>query len=205
MIKSVLFICLLALSNLASAGDSAKHTILVVGDSISAAYGIEPELGWVSLLSVKIAQQKNGYQVINASVSGDMTSNGLNRLPDLLKKYQPAIVIIELGGNDGLRGVPLRLIQRNLQKLVEQSKASGARVLLAGMRIPPNYGVRYAEAFHDIYHKVAKQNDIELVPFILDGVGGNGALMQPDGIHPTAEAQPAILSHVWNSLESMLN
>lgn len=205
MIKSVLFICLLALSNLASAGDSAKHTILVVGDSISAAYGIEPELGWVSLLSVKIAQQKNGYQVINASVSGDMTSNGLNRLPALLKKHQPAVVIIELGGNDGLRGVPLRLIQRNLQKLVEQSQASGARVLLAGMRIPPNYGVRYAEAFHQIYHKVAEQNDIELVPFILDGVGGNGSLMQSDGIHPTVEAQPAILTHVWNSLESMLN
>ncbi len=205
MIRSVLFICLLALSNLASAGDSAKHTILVVGDSISAAYGIEPELGWVSLLSVKIAQQKNGYQVINASVSGDMTSNGLNRLPALLKKYQPAIVIIELGGNDGLRGLPLRLIQRNLEKLVEQSQASGARVLLAGMRIPPNYGVRYAEAFHEVYQKVAEQNDVELVPFILDGVGGNGALMQADGIHPTAEAQATILSHVWNSLESMLN
>lgn len=205
MIRSVLFICLLALSNLASAGDSAKHTILVVGDSISAAYGIEPELGWVSLLSVKIAQQKNGYQVINASVSGDMTSNGLNRLPALLKKHQPAIVIIELGGNDGLRGVPLRLIQRNLDKLVEQSQASGARVLLAGMRIPPNYGVRYAEAFHDIYRKVAEENDVELVPFILDGVGGNGALMQSDGIHPTVDAQPAILAHVWNSLKSMLN
>lgn len=205
MIRSVLFICLLALSNLASAGDSAKHTILVVGDSISAAYGIEPELGWVSLLSVKIAQQKNGYQVINASVSGDMTSNGLNRLPALLKKYQPAIVIIELGGNDGLRGLPLRLIQRNLEKMVEQSQASGARVLLAGMRIPPNYGVRYAEAFHEVYQKVAEQNDAELVPFILDGVGGNGALMQPDGIHPTAEAQPTILSHVWSGLEPMLN
>jgi len=205
MIRSVLFICLLALSNLASAGDSAKHTILVVGDSISAAYGIEPELGWVSLLSGKIAQQKNGYQVINASVSGDLTSNGLNRLPDLLKKYQPAIVIIELGGNDGLRGVPLRLIQRNLQKLVEQSQASGARVLLAGMRIPPNYGVRYAEAFHEVYHKVAEQNDIELVPFILDGVGGNGDFMQSDGIHPTVEAQPTILTHVWKSLEPMLN
>lgn len=188
-----------------SAGDSAKHNILVVGDSISAAYGIEPELGWVSLLSGKIAQQKNGYQVINASVSGDMTSNGLNRLPDLLKKHQPTIVIIELGGNDGLRGLPLKLIQSNLQKLVKQSQASGSRVLLAGMRIPPNYGARYAEAFHQIYHTVAKQNDIELVPFILGGVGGNGALMQSDGIHPTAEAQAAILGHVWSGLEPMLN
>lgn len=205
MIQSVLFIFLLLLSNVTSAGDSAKHNILVVGDSISAAYGIEPELGWVSLLSGKIAQQKNGYQVINASVSGDMTSNGLNRLPDLLKKHQPTIVIIELGGNDGLRGLPLKLIQSNLQKLVKQSQASGARVLLAGMRIPPNYGARYAEAFHQIYHTVAKQNDIELVPFILDGVGGNGALMQSDGIHPTAEAQAAILGHVWSGLEPMLN
>lgn len=205
MIQSVLFICLLALSNLASAADSVKHNILVVGDSISAAYGIQPELGWVSLLSGKIAQQKNGYQVINASVSGDMTSNGLNRLPELLRKHQPTIVIIELGGNDGLRGVSLKLIQSNLQQLVKQSKASGARVLLAGMRIPPNYGARYAEAFHQIYHDVARQNDIELVPFILDGVGGNGALMQSDGIHPTAQAQSIILSHVWNSLQPMLN
>lgn len=205
MIQSVLLICLLALSNMASAGDSAKHNILVVGDSISAAYGIEPELGWVSLLSAKIAQQKNGYQVINASVSGDMTSNGLNRLADLLKKYQPAIVIIELGGNDGLRGVPLKVIEDNLQKLVKQSKGNGARVLLAGMRIPPNYGIRYAEAFHQIYHKVARKNDIELVPFILDGVGGNISLMQSDGIHPTAEAQTTILSHVWNGLQPMLN
>lgn len=205
MIRSVLFICLLALSNLASAGDSVKHTILVVGDSISAAYGIEPEQGWVSLLSSKIAQQKNGYQVINASISGDLTNNGLNRLPNLLKKHQPTIVIIELGGNDGLRGVPLKVIQRNLNKLVEQSQASGARVLLAGMRIPPNYGVRYAEAFHQLYYKVAEENDIELVPFILDGVGGNGALMQSDGIHPTAQAQTIILSHVWNGLQPMLN
>ena len=175
-----------------------------MGDSISAAYGMDPQVGWVNLLAGKIAQEKKPYQVINASISGDLTINGLVRLPRLLKKFEPEIVIIELGGNDGLRGVPLDSVQDNIERMVKKARAANAKVLLAGMRIPPNYGPRYTEAFHNIYHKVAQKFEVTFVPFILEGVGGHDQYMQADGIHPNEKGQPIISELVWNKLNGML-
>lgn len=178
--------------------------ILIVGDSISAAYGINPQSGWVNLLANKITQEKIPYQVINASISGDTTINGVNRLPVLLKKYQPDIVIIELGGNDGLRGMQIRIMQQNLEKMIQYSQARGAKILLAGMKIPPNYGKRYTQMFHQVYLELAAKYSVSIVPFLLEGVGGQAALMQSDGIHPTAQAQPRMLKTVWDKLVLML-
>lgn len=178
--------------------------ILVLGDSISAAYGINPESGWVNLLSNKIAQEKKPYQVINSSISGDTTANGLSRLQPLLDKYQPHIVIIELGGNDGLRGLPIDMIKLNLKKMIELCKSRHSKVLLAGIKIPPNYGRRYTEAFYQLYPELEQQHDILLIPFLLEGIGDNSAMMQADGIHPTSAAQNRILDIVWNKLKLML-
>ena len=190
--------------SVAAANLPDERNILIVGDSISAAYGIDPQSGWVNLLANKIAQEKKRYQVINSSISGDMTINGVNRLPNLLKKYQPKIVVIELGGNDGLRGIPINVMKSNLENLVQQSLASGADVLIAGMKIPPNYGKRYTELFHQLYIDLADNYSLPIIPFLLDGVGDQPALMQADGIHPTAEAQPYLLELVWDKLRLML-
>ena len=192
------------LSDVTMAGALDAKKILIVGDSISAAYGINPQSGWVNLLANKITQEKLPYQVINASISGDTTINGLNRLPALLKKYQPEIVVIELGGNDGLRGIQIPVMQENLEKMIQASKASGANILLAGMQIPPNYGRRYTQAFHQVYLDLADNYAISIVPFLLEGVGGNASLMQSDGIHPSAQAQPLILEVAWKQLVLML-
>jgi len=204
MIRYLVLFCLLWLNHSIAMASAAPNKVLIVGDSISAAYGIEVEKGWVSLLASKITQENLPYQVINASISGDMTSNGLNRLPKLLKSHNPDVVVIELGGNDGLRGLPINVIRNNLQRLVELSKESEARVLLAGMRIPPNYGARYAEAFHQIYREIADEHEIELIPFLLEGIGDNARLMQSDGIHPTADAQPLIVRLVWPRIKPLL-
>jgi len=181
-----------------------KGKILVLGDSISAAYGINPKSGWVNLLSNKIAQAKKPYQVINSSISGDTTASGLSRLQSLLDKYQPHIVIIELGGNDGLRGLPVDMIKLNLKKMIEMCETRQSKVLLAGIRIPPNYGKRYTEAFFQLYTELEKQHDILLIPFLLEGIGDNPALMQADGIHPAAMAQNKILDIVWSKLKLIL-
>jgi len=186
------------------AGSNDLKKILIVGDSISAAYGINPQSGWVNLLANKITQEKLPYQVINASISGDTTINGVNRLPALLKNYQPEIVLIELGGNDGLRGTQLRIMQANLERMIQYSHSSGAKVLLAGMKIPPNYGRRYTQSFYQIYLDLAAKYTIPLVPFLLEGVGGQAELMQSDGIHPTAQAQPVIVETVWQQLSQLL-
>ncbi len=175
---------------------SALPTLLVVGDSLSAAYGIAPEAGWVHLL----AQRLQEYQVVNASISGETTSGGRNRLTKALQQYQPAIVILELGANDGLRGLNLKTMQTNLATMIEESQQSGAKVLLLGMRIPPNYGKTYTAQFHQTYYDLAATYDIPLVPFFLEGVGGNRALMQNDGLHPTAAAQERLLENVWSVL-----
>lgn len=192
--------CLLLLWMIPSA--ALANTLLVLGDSISAAYGIDRDAGWVALLQTHIAPQ--GWQVVNASISGDTTGGGLARLPGLLQAHRPQVVIIELGGNDGLRGYPIATLRDNLLALVETSQAQGARVLLAGMEIPPNYGPRYTRAFRDSYREVAEQTRCALLPFLLAGVAIHPEQMQEDGIHPHAEAQASILQNVLPHLTPLL-
>ena len=170
-------------------------TILVMGDSLSAGYGIKVEEGWVALLQQELAKKQQA-KVINASVSGETTSGGLTRLPAVLSQHKPDIVIIELGGNDGLRGQQLKIMQNNLQAMISASQAAGAKIILAGMQIPTNYGPRYTKEFREIYPTLAEKNNAALIPFLLDDVATQRNLMQQDGIHPTAEAQPLILKNV---------
>ncbi|TNE82777.1 MAG: arylesterase [Gammaproteobacteria bacterium] len=185
---------------------SNQSTLLVLGDSLSAAYGVPSETAWVELLKEKLAN--NGHkqwQVVNASISGETTDGGARRLPGLLEKHSPDVVIIELGGNDGLRGFPPNVIESNLASMISQAKDSGALTILVGMQIPPNYGQRYTSMFADIFPKLSDQYDTELVPFFLDGVYDQEGLMQDDGIHPTVEAQPILLNNVWPVLEPILH
>lgn len=183
----------------------AQHPtkVLVMGDSLSAGYGIDIEKSWVSLLEKELTK-KNDVQIINASVSGETSSGGNNRLGALLNEHKPDIIILELGGNDALRGQPLKLLEKNLQAMIDSSKKNNAEVLLTGMQIPPNYGARYSNQFKELYPKLAEKNNIALVPFLLEGIGGRPELMQRDGIHPTAEAQPIIVNNVKPALEKML-
>ena len=204
MLRSLVSIFLLLITSLASASNHTTSTLLVVGDSISAAYGIEAHSGWVTLLATKITQEKKPYQVINASISGDTTISALNRLQPLLNKYQPKIVVLELGGNDGLRGLSLKSMETNLKKMIELCQRHNAKVLLAGMKIPPNYGKRYTEAFYKVYSDLSNKYNTALIPFLLDGIGEKRELMQNDGIHPTQEAQSIIMDTVWNQLKLML-
>ena len=179
-------------------------TLLVLGDSISAAFGLDTRQGWVSLLEQRLAAEGFAYQVVNASVSGDTSAGGLARLPTLLAEHRPQLVIVELGGNDGLRGQAPAQLQQNLAAMVQQSQKAGAKVLILGMQLPPNYGVRYTTAFADVFPQVANQTGAALVPFLLEGVGGVPALMQDDGIHPGAAAQAQLLDNVWLSLKPLL-
>jgi len=176
----------------------------VVGDSISAGFGLDSAEGWVTLLEQRLEQEGLAQPVINASISGDTSAGGLSRLPALLKTHQPAVVIIELGGNDGLRGQSPAELQQNLARMIKLAKNSGARVLLLGMRLPPNYGKRYTQSFAGVYADVAEQQQIAFVPFFLEGVGGVDGMMQADGIHPTASAQPRLLENLWPLLRPML-
>ncbi len=193
----------LMLSALLSMQASAA-TILIVGDSISAAYGMDIRQGWVSLLEQRLQRQSATHQVINASVSGETTSGGLQRLPRLLRQHRPDLVVLELGGNDGLRGQPPALMQRNLERMVRLTQAGGGRVIVAGMRIPPNYGRAYTDAFAALFPAVARSTGSALVPFLLDGVGGRPEYMQADGLHPNVRAQALILKQVWPVLEREL-
>ncbi|POB03145.1 arylesterase [Halopseudomonas oceani] len=176
---------------------AAAQGILIVGDSISAAFGLEISDGWAALLEQRLEAENRPLEVRNASVSGDTTAGGLARLPSLLAQYSPELVVIELGGNDGLRGLPPDNMQQNLTAMVERSRAAGADVILLGMRIPPNYGVRYTRAFEQVFRTVAEQQGVALMPFVLEGVAGRSELMQADGIHPNAQGQPDILENVW--------
>lgn len=178
--------------------------ILVVGDSISAAFGMDTEQGWVALLEQRLSEQGHDYEVINASISGDTTSGGLTRLPRLLEQHRPALVILELGGNDGLRGQNPAHIQQNLEAMIEMSQAQGAQVLLLGMQIPPNYGRRYTDAFAAIYPALSAAKQVPLVGFLLEGVAGVDGLMQRDGIHPAKAAQNRLLDNVWDELKPLL-
>jgi acyl-CoA thioesterase-1 len=179
-------------------------TLLVLGDSLSAAYGIPVERGWVNLLQRRLVERGFPHRVVNASISGDTTSGGLSRLPAALERDRPAIVLLELGANDGLGGQPLMTMSHNLARMIELSQQSGARAVLAEMRIPPNYGPLYAQKFQATFGELAKRYDIPLIPFLLDGVAGHPALIQDDGLHPRAEAQQRILDNVWPVLEPVL-
>ena len=179
-------------------------TVLVLGDSISAAFGLDTRQGWVSLLEQRLAAEGFDYQVVNASVSGDTSAGGLARLPTLLAEHRPDLLIVELGGNDGLRGQPPAQLQQNLAAIVQSARESGARVLLLGMQLPPNYGARYNALFSQVYADVAGAAQVPLLGFFLDGVGGVPALMQGDGIHPNAAAQPRLLDNLWPQLKPLL-
>ena len=179
-------------------------TILVYGDSISAAYGMDQSKGWVNLLAKRIDIDRPHYKVVNASVSGETSGGGVTRLPKSLAFHQPDVLVLELGGNDGLRGYPISSIRDNLQIMIQQAKASGAHVLLIGMVLPPNYGRRYTLAFEKVFSSLAKEHSLPFVPFLLDGVSTGKSLVQRDGIHPTVEAQPKLLDDVWPSLAPML-
>jgi acyl-CoA thioesterase-1 len=184
--------------------DARPPTLLVLGDSLSAGYGLAVEETWVSLLASRLAQEGYGHRVVNASVSGDTTSGGLARLGRALERHEPELVIIELGGNDGLRGLPLDVVRSNFEAMIEQSREAGAEVVLLGMRIPINYGPRYAESFHALYGELAQTYDLEWVEFFLDGVALDDGLMQADGIHPNAAAQPLMLDNAWPAVAAAL-
>jgi acyl-CoA thioesterase-1 len=179
--------------------------LMVFGDSLSAAYKLAPTEGWVSLLEQRLREQGYDYQVVNASVSGETTSGGASRLPPLLEQHSPKIIVIELGANDGLRGLNLKQMHSNLTTMIEKSKQAGAEILLLGMRIPPNYGKAYSENFHKVYHTVATQFQLPLIPFFLENVANQPQLMQEDQIHPTAEAQKQLLDNVWQKLSPLLS
>jgi acyl-CoA thioesterase-1 len=187
-----------------SIASASNKTVLVVGDSLSAEYGIARQQGWVALLQKTLEEKAPGTKVVNASISGDTTSGGLSRLPALLEKHQPAYVIIELGGNDALRGLPLSMTQSNLTRMTQMAQSIGAKVLLAGMQIPPNYGKEYSQAFQAIYPSVASQLGANLIPFFLEGVAQNMDLFQQDGIHPNEQAQPIMARTVWKYLEPLI-
>ena len=185
----------------------AGRTVLVVGDSLSAEYGLKRGEGWVALLEQRLAQEKIAAKVVNASVSGDTTAGGRSRLPALLSQHRPTHVVIELGGNDALRGLPLANTEDNLRWMVEAAQKAGAKVLLVGMQVPPNYGSDYTNRFEAVFGKVAQERKTALVPFLLKGVadGPNAtALFQPDRIHPRAEAHPKMLDNVWPELKKLL-
>ena len=195
------------------AGESAAQAgarrgpLLVLGDSLSAEYGLERGSGWVALLQQRLAREKSAVQVVNASISGDTTSGGRTRLPALLAQHKPSVVVIELGGNDALRGLPLNMTQANLSAMAQAAKAAGARVLILGMQVPPNYGQKYARDFANLFASVAQAGGAALVPFLLAGVADGpdaDKLFQADRIHPNAQAQARMLDNIWPALKPLL-
>ena len=180
-------------------------TVMVLGDSISAGYGIEPQQAWVNLLQKRLNQQyPKQHKVVNASVSGETTSGALARLPKLLQTHKPNVVVIELGGNDGLRGQPPQMIQKNLAQLIQQSQKANATVVVLGMKMPPNYGTAYSKAFESNYKMVSQQYKVKLLPFFLEGVAGNKSLMQKDLVHPNAKAQSILLNLAYPYVKGAL-
>ena len=177
---------------------------MIYGDSLSAAYGIQQQQGWASLLQKKLNSQHYHYDVINASVSGETTSGGLSRISSTLAETQASIIVIELGANDGLRGLPLKEMTVNLNIMITQSKKAKAKVLLIGMRIPPNYGLQYTESFNQIYRQLSQEHKISLVPFMLENVAAKPNLIQEDGLHPNGLGQPIILENIWPQLQLLL-
>jgi len=183
---------------------AAKPSIVVLGDSISAEYGLPRDTGWVALLRSKLPPEHFDYSVANSSISGDTTSGGLARLPAALNRIKPNIVIVELGANDALRGVPLATTEANLRAIIEKSQAAHAKVLLVGMYVPPNYGPDYSQKFHGVYEQLSKEKHVPLVPFLLAGIENKPEMFQADQIHPTPQAQPLLLNNVWPVLRPLL-
>jgi len=200
-VKHWLMVCLLVA---ATASAQPTRTILVFGDSISAGYGLPVGKGWVALLRAKLEREGYGYRVVNASVSGETTAGGLDRLPRALALHRPRILILELGGNDGLRALPVAPMRANLERMVRLARAAGATVLLLGMRIPPNYGPEYAGAFQRAFTLIARTDSLPFVPFLLQGIALRPALMQADGLHPNVRGQPRLLANVWPALQPLL-
>jgi acyl-CoA thioesterase-1 len=184
---------------------ASQNTLLVLGDSLSAAYGVPTQTAWVQLLQNRLEKETPGWQVVNASISGETTDGGLRRLPRLLEKHRPEVVIIELGGNDGLRGFPPDVIESNLADMVEQVKNANATPFLVGMKMPPNYGRSYNQAFTRVYQSISDRYEATLVPFFLEGIYNQEGMMQGDGIHPTEQAQPLLLDNVWPRLKPLLS
>lgn len=187
-----------------NASAASAGTIMVFGDSMSSGYGLPPEAGWVSLLKKRLQMQAPAYRVVNASISGETTLSGRNRIEQALKTHRPDIVIVELGGNDGLRGSSIESIRDNLGVIIEACRRNKAKVLLAGMHLPPNYGISYTQKFQDIYPQLAQRHQFELLPFLLAGFGDKREFFLSDGIHPNAQAQGKILENVWGVLQTML-
>jgi len=196
--------CAVALLLLAAAASGQQPVIVVFGDSLSAGYGLPRGKGWVDLLQQRLQQSGSAYRVVNASISGETTLGGRNRLSGVLSAYRPQIVILELGANDALRGQSLAEARDNLLHMARAAQAAGARVLLLGMRIPPNYGPDYTKKFQAIYAEVARQAKVEYVPFVLQGFAEQREMFQPDGVHPTVEAQAKMLDNVWSKLAPLL-
>ncbi|MEJ2692359.1 MAG: arylesterase [Candidatus Thiodiazotropha sp.] len=199
--KRILLYCLLCILPHAV---WAEPTLLVVGDSLSAGYGVTTQQRWVTLLAARLRSRCGDVELINASVSGDTSGGGVTRLPPLLRRHRPALVVIELGGNDGLRGIDSRTMRANLLGMVQTSQAAGARVLLLGVRLPANYGPDFVNAFHQVYYDVAETASVPLVPFLLKGIALDPSLMQADGIHPNDRGQRRMLENVWRGLEPLL-
>ncbi|KQB52451.1 esterase [Pseudomonas endophytica] len=193
-----------ALALMCIAQNAAAGTILIVGDSISAALGLDTRLGWASLLKQRLKEQGYNDLVVNASISGDTSAGGLARLPALLTEHKPQVVIIELGANDGLRGQPPAQLKQNLAEMIDKSQKAGAKVLLLGMLLPPNYGPRYNQAFAKVYSDLGREKKVALVPFFMEGVGGHPEFIQLDGLHPKANAQGRLLDNVWPTLKPLL-
>ena len=203
LLTRLLVVSLFAVCASAQAADD-DYVLMVLGDSLSAAYGIDEEDGWVALLDNKLRNDNWPYRVVNGSVSGETTTGGLARLPAMLDSHQPDLVILELGGNDGLRGLPLGVLKSNMLIMIALIEEQGAEVLLTGIQIPPNYGPRYTVPFYQLYGELAAEKTLALVPFLIEGIPQQPELMQNDGIHPRAEAQYMILDNVWAVLEAML-
>lgn len=188
----------------AAAGTTDRLTVLVLGDSLSAAYNMPLEQGWVSLLQKRVAKRYPETRIVNASVTGETAENAVRRLPALIEQYAPDVIVIELGGNDGLRGFDLANIRESLQTLIDLSKAAGAEVVLTGVRLNPNYGPRFNQLFFDMYRQLAEENQVYRVPFILEGIGDHPEKMQDDATHATSAAQPEVLDNMWPVIEEAI-
>lgn len=204
--ERLVIVCVLLLAALLSgpAGASTENKVLVIGDSLSAAYGLAAEQGWVSLMDARLRETRPGWSVVNASISGETTAGGAARIDSALALHQPALVLIELGANDGLRGLPLEQAEANLSRMVQAAQTAGARVMVIGMHIPPNYGPDYTEAFHAMFGQVTDRHGAALLPFLLEPIASDREAFLPDNLHPTAEAQAKLMEHVWPELLALI-
>jgi len=199
-----IFISLLLLSLTATAASTESPTIVIFGDSLSAGYGIEVDQSWATLLQSRLEEQGYEHQVVNASISGETTEGGATRIDSALQDFSPDLIILELGGNDGLRGFPATRMKANLEKIVTRAKATGAAVILLGIRIPTNYGSRYSSEFEDVFRQLSVDLDVKWIEFFMEGIAMNDDLLQDDRIHPNAEAQPILLDNAWPIISATL-